>query len=267
MSMPLAKRSRILLGSGIGLLALGILLGIALRFVYIFQWSDSMPEDASWTTILHHFFFDWEAWWAIQSTGTVVSLWIAILVSFTFGIGCIYAAGIVRPDFKLRPEKATDQEAVFAVHAAAFETDAEARLVDSLRKEAEPILSIVAEVEDQVVGHILFSPASLEGREELRIMGLAPMAVLPKYQNLGIGSALVKEGLAACRNAQIAAVIVLGHPQYYPRFGFCPAASTYGITSDYEVPDGVFLALQLKRRALKGCTGKVHYHPAFASVG
>lgn len=265
--MSLARRRKAFLTAGMGLLVLGIVLGIVLRLVYVFQWSDTISGDAAWTEILHRFFFEWDAWWAVQSSTKVVALWLSVFASFASGMACLYAASHVQPDYTLRKEQPEDRAQVFALHTAAFDTDAEARLVDALREQAKPIVSIVAEVGGEVVGHILFSPATHEEHTELQLMGLAPMAVLPKYQRLGIGSALVQEGLAACRAMDVAAVIVLGHPAYYPRFGFCPAASTYGITSEYEVPDDVFLALQLQRRALKDCAGRVHYHPAFASLG
>ena len=96
-------------------------------------------------------------------------------------------------------------------------------------------------------------------------MGLAPMAVVPKHQRKGIGSALVREGLQQCRQQGFSAVVVLGHPEYYPRFGCTPSAR-FGITSEYVVPEEVFMAIELQTEALKGKTGRVKYHSAFDNL-
>lgn len=163
----------------------------------------------------------------------------------------------------VRPERPGDREAVFAVHAAAFETRAEADLVEALRSDPAPVVSLVAETDGSIVGHILFSPATLDSDPDLQVMGLGPMAVLPDRQNRGIGSALVREGLAACRRLRARAVVVLGHPGYYPRFGFRPA-SRFGVRSEYDVPDEVFMALELETGALR--PGTIRYHEAFGSM-
>jgi putative acetyltransferase len=151
------------------------------------------------------------------------------------------------------------------VNLAAFETSTEADLVDVLRKEASPIVSLVAEDRKAIIGHILFSPVALTPHPDVQIMGLAPMAVVPARQRCGIGSALVQEGLAQCRRLGFAAVIVLGHAEYYPRFGFRPA-SQFGLSSQYDVPDEVFMALELDKDILRGRSGRIRYHAAFASV-
>lgn len=96
-------------------------------------------------------------------------------------------------------------------------------------------------------------------------MGLAPMAVMPAAQRRGIGSALIRSGLERCAQLGYSAVVVLGHPEYYPRFGFVPA-SRFGIGCEYEVPDEVFMALELEPGALTGMSGTIRYHPAFAEV-
>jgi putative acetyltransferase len=166
---------------------------------------------------------------------------------------------------QIRLEQPADVAAVHAVNASAFETSAEAALVDALRAQEQPILSVVADEEGSIVGHILFSPVTLMGRDELAIMGLGPMAVLPARQRGGIGSALVRNGLERCRQLGCAAVVVLGHPEFYPRFGFVPA-SRFGITSEYDVPDEVFMALELKMGVLNGKAGTIRYHPAFAEM-
>jgi putative acetyltransferase len=164
---------------------------------------------------------------------------------------------------ELREESAADREAVFRINAAAFPSPAEAGLVDVLRVQASPIVSLVACLADELVGHIFFSPVTLHGEADLQLMGLAPMAVAPGRQNSGIGSLLVGAGLDRCR--AIGAVVVLGHPDYYPRFGFVPA-SGFSIDSEYDVPDEVFMAQELVPGALRQVTGRIHYHPAFADL-
>jgi putative acetyltransferase len=165
----------------------------------------------------------------------------------------------------IRSEQETDHAAVRAVNAAAFDTAAEADLVDALRMQAQPLVSLVAEQEREVVGHILFSPVTLVGHADLRLAGLAPMAVTPVHQRKGIGSALVRAGLDRCRQEGFVAVVVLGHPEYYPRFGFAPA-TRFGIRSEYAVPDDVFMAMELQAGVLVGKTGLIKYHDAFARL-
>ena len=166
---------------------------------------------------------------------------------------------------QIRPERRTDIPRIRAVNLEAFETSTEADLVDALRTQAEPIVSLVAEDGEAIVGHILFSPVTLIAHPELRIIGLAPMAVVPAKQRQGIGSALVHEGLKQCRALGFGVVIVLGHAGYYPRFGFM-RASHVGLGCEYEVPEEVFMVLELEPGALQGKSGTIRYHPAFASV-
>lgn len=152
-----------------------------------------------------------------------------------------------------------------AVNTAAFDTSAEADLVDALRGKVEPLVSLVAEVSGSVVGHILFSPVKLADHGGRLLMGLGPMGVMPEHQRHGIGAALVREGLRRCKELGCDAVVVLGHPAYYPRFGFVPA-SRFGISSEYAVPDDVFMLIELRPDALRGVSGKVSYDEAFGSV-
>jgi len=165
----------------------------------------------------------------------------------------------------IRAEKEDDRDAVHAVNEAAFDTPSEADLADALRKQADPLVSLVADDSGQIVGHLILSPMSLSGDPDLAVMGLGPMAVSPEHQRKGIGSELVEAGLERCRQMHVAAVIVLGHPEYYPRFGFSPAAR-FGIKSEYDVPDEVFMAMELTPDALTGKSGTAKYHPAFAEA-
>lgn len=165
----------------------------------------------------------------------------------------------------IRQEHPADYDAVYALNAEAFPSPAEAGLVDALRKQANPFISLVAERDSRVVGHILFTPVELIPPAELNIMGLAPMAVLPELQKSGIGSALIRAGLTACRELSAGAIVVLGHADYYPRFGFRPA-SEFELRCQYEVPDENFMALELSTGYLANVSGEIHYHPAFATV-
>jgi putative acetyltransferase len=166
---------------------------------------------------------------------------------------------------RIRAEEPRDRAAVQAVNEAAFGQPAEARLVAALREQANSIISLVAEDEGAIVGHILFSPVALTGHPELKIMGLAPMAVTPERQRQGIGSGLVRAGLEECGKLGFGAVVVLGHPEYYPRFGFSPAAR-FGIGCEYDVPEEVFMAMELEPGHLRGVSGTIKYHEAFSSV-
>src|SRR5690242_5711753 len=112
---------------------------------------------------------------------------------------------------RIRHERPADAAQVRQVNLAAFETSAEADLVDALRQQATPLVSLVAEDVGMIVGHILFSPVTLASAPGLTLMGLAPMAVVPAKQRQGIGSSLVRDGLEQCRHLDVAAVVVLGH--------------------------------------------------------
>ena len=168
--------------------------------------------------------------------------------------------------FDFRYEKSQDVAGIRKVHQSAFETRAEADLVDKLRDKKAHVISIVAIKGVRVIGHILFSPVTLEsdGRT-VTLLGLAPMAVLSKYQRQGIGSKLVAKGLTESRARRYPAVVVLGHPGYYPRFGFAPSVN-YGITSEYDVPSDVFMIKELQPGVLAGISGIAKYHEAFAEL-
>jgi putative acetyltransferase len=164
----------------------------------------------------------------------------------------------------IRPETPSDDAAVRDINVAAFGRDTEARLVALLREQARPLVSLVAQEGRALVGHIMFSPVSLQGFTRL-MMGLAPMAVTPARQRQGIGSALVRAGLESCADIGAEAVVVLGHPDFYPRFGFLPAVR-FGLGCEYDVPAEAFMAIELEPHALRGIAGTVSYHPAFAGI-
>ena len=145
----------------------------------------------------------------------------------------------------VRPEDVRDREAVHALHRAAFEPyGGEAELVEALRESAEhvPELCLVAVVGDRVAGHIFFSRARLDSGHP--VLALAPMAVHPSAQRQGIGSALVRQALQAAATTRYPLVVVLGHPEYYPRFGFEPAAEL-GVLAPWDVPPAAWMARRL----------------------
>lgn len=166
---------------------------------------------------------------------------------------------------RIRPEGPSDIASVREVNEAAFGSSLEADIIEKARKNPGSLVSLVAEVDGEIAGHILFSPVSLKGIHGIRLMGLGPMAVVPARQRQGIGSKLVREGLAHCESMGCSAVVVLGHANFYPRFGFVPA-SHYGITSEYDVPDEVFMLYELRPGSLQGVSGKVIYSDAFAGA-
>jgi len=167
----------------------------------------------------------------------------------------------------IRAEQVQDKTPIEKINRAAFEGDDEVELVNALRDSGCEYLSLVAEMDDKVVAFILFTPVTLTGNHSnLKLLGLAPMAVLPEYQSQGIGSALVKQGLEECRARGYDAIVVLGHADYYPKFGFVPS-DEYGIQSEYDVPREVFMIQELVPGCLKGKSGVIQYHQAFRDMG
>lgn len=162
---------------------------------------------------------------------------------------------------QIRMECSGDRDAVFAVNAQAFGQEDEARLVDALRDGGFARISLVAEIDGSVVGHILFSDMAVVGKSErIAALALAPLAVRPEFQRQGIGSALVRRGLELCREQTHRAVIVLGHPNYYPKFGFTAAAA-----SRVEAPfsGDSFMALAFDATPGWELSGKAVYAPPF----
>ena len=162
---------------------------------------------------------------------------------------------------RIRIETEADQAAIRDIHVNAFSAEAEADLVEELRGDGHVRLSLVAEINSELVGHILFSAMSLKGENGVvDALALAPLAVRPEWQRRGIGSHLVENGLEQCRNAGHQIVLVVGHPKFYVRFGFSnkmakPISSPYSGSS--------FMALELTPHALRGVRGQAHYPQPF----
>jgi putative acetyltransferase len=157
-------------------------------------------------------------------------------------------------DTVIRPETSDDSAAVREIVASSFPTHAEARLVDALRANGKASISLVAEHEGQIVGHILFSPVTTSPPSKPQGLGLAPVAVASAYRSRGIGSALIREGLRLCR---CDFVVVLGSPEYYSRFGF-QKASQYGLQNEYGM-DSEFMVMEITHGALQEVSGLVKY--------
>ena len=173
-------------------------------------------------------------------------------------------------EIEIRQEKPEDYTLVYQVNEKAFGQDSEAKLVEALRKNKEvfvPELSLIALYKEQVIGHILFTKINIlkTDNQFQESLALAPMAVLPQMQLKGIGSSLIKEGLKKARDLGFTSVIVLGHPDYYPKFGFIPA-SDYNIKTTFEVPENAFMAIELTKGALKENAGTVCYPKEFENV-
>ena len=165
---------------------------------------------------------------------------------------------------RIRLEEPQDIPSVRIINEQAFEQPAEADLVDKLRLSCPEALSFAAVDGGRVVGHIFFTPATVDGKDStIEGVGLAPMAVLPDRQRQGIGSSLVGHGLKVLRERSCPFVIVLGHPEYYPRFGFEPA-SKHGLKSQWEgVPDEAFMVLIFDKQAIEGVSGVARYRDEF----
>ena len=174
----------------------------------------------------------------------------------------------------VREERPGDAQAIRRVVECAFGRPGEADLVERLRLAGVASISLVAvedgdEVNtesDGVVGHILFSPVTIEGEtSSVPALGLAPLAVVPERQRGGVGSALVESGLAQCRKGGVEVVVVLGHSGYYPRFGFRPAHLS-NLTCEYDSPAEAFMAIELQPRVRAADARLVRYHRAFAEL-
>ena len=166
----------------------------------------------------------------------------------------------------IRPETPEDAAAIHNVNGEAFGQKEEGELIDKLRNRGVLSLSLVAVEDKEIVGHIAFSPVVIESEtSSFEGISLAPMAVLPAYQRQGIGSKMVRAGLEECRRLGHEIVVVLGHPAYYPRFGFV-LAGPEGIGCEFEVPDEAWMILELREEALAGRRGTVRFQPEFNAV-
>lgn len=167
---------------------------------------------------------------------------------------------------EVRPERPDDVPAIRRVNEEAFGRADEADLVDLIRERGKTVRSLVAVSADRVVGHILFTAVTIEAsRRVAPALGLGPVSVLPSHQGRRIGSLLVRTGLAACRDAGHGCVVVVGHPEYYPRFGFVPARQ-YGVAWEHPVPDEAFMLVELRPDALGTSGGIARYQPEFGGV-
>ena len=163
---------------------------------------------------------------------------------------------------EIRKERLSDIAAIRDLNRRAFEQDQEANIVDALRSNGAAWLSLVARLNDQVVGHIMYSPRAVD---QVTGAGLGPMAVLPEHQRQGVGSKLVEAGNRQLKDTGCPFIVVVGHADYYPRFGFRPA-SAQGITCEWEVPDDVFMLLVLDPNKMRGVSGLAKYRHEFSSV-
>ena len=174
---------------------------------------------------------------------------------------------------RVRAETLTHYTAVHEVNKRALGGEGESRLVEALRKSPHfrPELSLVALKDQEIVGHILFSPAVIggaieigkeAGKNDVPVLVLGPMAVLPEFQRQGIGSQFVRHGLEECKRLSFGIVILIGHPNFYPRFGFMPARAK-GLECIYKVSDEASMVAELVPGDLKGARGMVRYPVEF----
>ncbi len=170
--------------------------------------------------------------------------------------------------YEVRAERGGEEKDVYAVVRAAFGQDDEARLVEALRRDPAFVagLSLVAVDAGRVVGHLLMTRAAVETAEgDVECLALAPMAVVPGLQRCGVGSLLVERGLAEARGMGHALVVVLGHPEYYPRFGF-EQASGYGVRVTFEAPEEAVMVMWLDEGERRVVDGVVRYAGTFLDL-
>ena len=164
---------------------------------------------------------------------------------------------------EIREERPDDIAAIREVNRRAFGQDQEGNIVDALRTNGAALLSLVATVNGQVAGHIMYSLLTVA--ENVDGVALGPMAVVPEYQRQGIGTKLIGAGNRKIKDAGYPFIIVVGHAEYYPRFGFRPA-SEYGIKCEWDVPDEVFMLLVLNEAKMQGASGLAKYRHEFSTV-
>jgi len=164
----------------------------------------------------------------------------------------------------VRQEQQEDKDGIFELNALAFGQEEEGHIVNKIREGENflPELSLVLAHGDKIVGHLLFSKAKINSDQEYETLVLAPMAITPNFQRKGMGSLLLREGLRTAKKMGFQSIFVLGHPEYYPKFGF-KKASTWKIKCPFEAPDDAFMALELVEDALNNKKGIVEYDVAF----
>jgi putative acetyltransferase len=165
----------------------------------------------------------------------------------------------------IREERSEDIAMIRGVNIEAFGRSQEANLIEMLRTNGGILLSLLATNEDQIVGHILYSAVTVgSGERKIIGAGLGPMAVRPAYQRRGIGAKLIEFGTTRLKQSGCPFIVVLGHADYYPRFGFRPA-SDYGLKCEWSVPDNAFMALALDESKIGGLSGLAKYRAEFSS--
>ena len=162
----------------------------------------------------------------------------------------------------VREERPEDVVAIRDVNRRAFGQDQEGNIVDALRSNGAVLLSLVAIQDDQVVGHVLYSPISVGSATGA---ALGPMAVVPELHRQGVGGTLIETGNRIIKDRGHPFILVLGHAGYYPRFGFVPARSR-GIQCEWDVPDEVFMLLVLDEEKMRGVSGLSKYRQEFSTV-
>ena len=167
----------------------------------------------------------------------------------------------------IRKEEEKNYRNIYEVNKLAFGQENESKLVEKIRggNNFIPELSLVAEIKGRTIGHILFSKIKIIGSSIFETLALAPMAVIPEFQRMGIGSELIKKGMEKAKEHGFNSIIVLGHKDYYPKFGL-KKASKWNIKCSFEVPDEVFMAIELTEGALKDKAGTVKYPDEFIDV-
>ena len=172
-------------------------------------------------------------------------------------------------ELKIRQESKLDIKEVYKINKLAFEEEGEAKFVELLRNSNTfiPELSLVATIDNNIVGHILFTKIRIvdSNKNEFESLALAPMAVKPEFQKRGIGGQLIKTGLDKAKGLNFKSVIVLGHENYYPKFGFEPTKK-WKITAPYDVPTSAFMGLELVVDGLREVSGIVQYPKEFDEV-
>jgi putative acetyltransferase len=166
----------------------------------------------------------------------------------------------------IQQESPKDLNNIYEINKLSFGEETEAKIVNALREADELVLSLVAQIDNKTIGYIAFSEVKIVSENKThKAIGLGPMAILPEYQRKGYGSKLIEEGLTILTERGYGIVVVLGHPNFYPKFGFIPSEK-YGIRCEYECPPEAFMIKELKHNSLMGIGGIVHYSSMFSEV-